>query len=271
MAETAEKDPNFVSLRLLEALGGKKDLSTGLVSEGAFLWGAEDREIGRGILNHVQKVSRVAYFLGKELKKKSIPGFENLDLQLLVEGALLHDIVKLYGEGRERLSLKEKEALGITPDFKEISSEVDNVGISWLKKLGFPSQVYEAIRGHDFPEMVINDPYWKIILIADYMAGQKVMSTKDRLTDVRQRWITQPMERGDKPRIEPERFMIAERNINKVAVEIFAFLNTTDEEFIEKHQLNAEGSETRWEKFLRKTAAVGRESRAKQLVKLFIG
>ena len=278
MTEIGEaKEPHFISSNLLKALGGTEkkikfdDKETSLVNDGACLWGVEDKEKGEGILKHVLLTSRVAYRLAKDLKHQKVKGYEDIVLRHVVEGAILHDITKLYGESREELPLEIKKALGIPEDFQEVSSEVEEVGVSWLEKIGFSPEVCEAIKKQDFPEEVIDNPYWKIILVADYMTGQEVTTIDERLNDVETRWINQRQEKGLKPRIDPQRFALAVGNINAVAKEIFSALGTSDCEFIEKHGLNSSESQTRWEKFLMKTRVEGREQRAKELVETFIG
>lgn len=265
-------NPHFISPRLLEALGGiKEETSVGsLVEKGAYLWGAEDRDKGKGIFNHVLLASRVAYNLITKLKEKSPAKYGHVSDRLVVEATILHDITKLYGEDREKLSPEAKSTLGITPDFKEISAEVDNVGIAWLKESGFPPEVYGAIAGHDFPEKIVDDPYWKIVLVADYMTGQQVMTVEDRLNDVKTRWIDQQIAKGEAPRIDPERFSLAQDNILRVVNEIFTAIGQSDVEFITENKLNSDESETRWEKFLRSTRSAGKESRAKKLAGRFL-
>lgn len=265
--------PHFISRRLLEALGGTKVRIADyeLADKGAYLWGVKDRQKGEGIFRHSLLSSRVAYFLAKTLKERRIKGFENINLQYVIEGAILHDIGKLYGEDREKLPPQMKEALGLPVTFREESPEVDKISASWLQNLGFPPEVYEAIVSHNFPQGVVDNPYWKIILLADYMVGQRVMAVEERLEDVRTRWINERLKKGEPPRIEPTRFKIAADNVRAVADEIFIALGTTDKEFIEKHQLNSVRSQQRWEKFLLMTAVKSTEDRARQLVKALIG
>ena len=246
MSEEA-KESHFVSSGVLTAL------------EDASLWGVEDREKGEGIFKHVLLASRVAYCLAKELKEKKIAGYEEIDLELVVVRALLHDIDKLYIEDREGLA-----------SFEEISHEAEKRAIDRLKELGFSKEVYEAPKGQDLPQEIIDDPYWKTTIVADYMTGQKVMSIEERLDDIKKRWITQRQSEGKSPRMTLEEFERAKENIEKVAEEIFGYLGTTDKEFIEKYRLNDEASITRWEKFLMRTREKGKEKRALLLVKALI-
>ena len=48
-------------------------------------------------------------------------------------------------------------------------------------------------------------------------------------------------------------------------------LGMTDKEFIEKHNLNSDKSKTRWEEFLLKWQAAGKEEKAKEFVRALIG
>lgn len=275
-AKTEKRQPHFISTKLLDALGGIRktekvnDKQIPLVDRGAYLWGVENQDLGKGILNHVLLCSRVACCLGRELKSREINGYKDINLEYVVHAALLHDSGKLYGEDREKLLPEIKEALGIPRGFRESSPEVDQVVSSWLQDFEFPPQVYEAINRLSFPEKIIDNPYWKITLLSDYMVGQEVMTVEERLKDVRTRWIDQRVENNLEPRIEPERFEMAARNIRVVAEEIFEALEMSDRQFIEKYKLNSDESQTRWEKFLKNRGA-DKEKRAKGLVKALIG
>lgn len=276
----SRKEPHFISSRLLKALGGiKEETAVGeLVDQGAYLWGVkkgkdeekdeDNTKKGSGIFKHILLTSRTAYALAKELKEKGAEEYKDIDLKKVVEAAILHDITKLYGEDREKLPPELKKTLGLPLGFREISQEVDETGISWLLELGFSDEVSEAIRSHDFPEKVVDNSYWKIILLADYMStSQKIIPVEERLQDVKTRWIDQPLDQGREPRIEPERFQKAQANIEQVAQEIFQLLGLEDKIFIEERQLNSDKSMNRWEKFLIKTRDEKTEERAKRHVK----
>lgn len=266
-----------ISSRFLEAMGGKKvkvkfSSKAGggtydLVDNGAYWYDVPDRDKGKGVLNHNLKTGRVAVALGKDLKRIGDPRYKDIDLGILEQAAALHDIVKLFGEDREKLTPEQKEELSLPRNFREIHEVADQFGINWMNDLGFPSEVSESIRAHDFPQRIIDNPYWKIVLLADYMTGQHVMTVADRLNDVRTRWIDERIAQGEDPRIEPERFDIAERNIQEVADEIFTVLDTDDASFIEMHNLNNDESQTRAERFIRKTRDKN-PGHTKQVVKM---
>ena len=137
MIEIGEaKKSHFIPDRLLEAIGGTEekimvgDEGVSLIDQGGYLWGVKDKERGKGILRHVFLTSRVAHRLAEELKHRKAKSYEDIVLRYVVEGAILHDITKLYGESREELPLEIKKALGIPEDFQEVSPEVEEVGIS---------------------------------------------------------------------------------------------------------------------------------------------
>lgn len=274
LARKAAIAPAHMSSRVLKALGGRKETvdingqEVTLVNDGAYLWGEEDRDKGKGILNHVLLARRTALALARALKEKQAPGFEDINLDHVADAATLHDVTKLYGEDREKLTPEQKAELGLPENFREIMDEVDDAGVEWLRKLGFPVEVYRAIIGHDFPLNIVDDPYWKIVLVADYMSGQHIMTVRERLDDVRTRWIDERLAKGEKPRIEPERFTIAEQNIKAVASELFDAIGMDDTDFIEINQLNSPDTMDRGERFIRRTAEVRIEDGAKKVVGL---
>lgn len=273
LARKAAIAPSHISSRVLEALGGTKEMvnidgkEVALVNDGAYLWGTEDRDKGKGILNHVLLTRRTALALASALKEQQAPGFENIDLGYVADAATLHDVTKLYGEDRERLTPEQKSQLGLPENFREIMDEVDEVGVEWLRNLGFPVEVYGAIMSHDFPVNIVDNPYWKIVLVADYMSGQQIMTVDQRLNDVRTRWIDEKLANGEAPRIEPERFTVAEQNIKAVAAELFGAIGLEDRDFIEVNQLNSPAVMDRGEQFIRRTAERKIEDRARRAVR----
>lgn len=272
MSVKKEKEPHFISPRLLKALGGTKEETVvgPLVARNAYLWGVEDRDRGAGLFKHVMLVSRVAYALIKALKEKAPEIYGAIDSQKVVEGAILHDVSKLYAEERELLSPDQKQAIGVRVDFKEIDEETENIGVAWLKELGFSKEVLEGIKDH-FPEKIIDNPYWKIILISDFLAGRQVVPLEERFLSVKTRWIDQQIAQGKEPRIDPAHLERAQQVIRDVSKEIFSLLGTTDVEFIKQHKLNDPASATRWERFFSQTREKKKEGLAERLVEKFIG
>lgn len=267
-----KKEPHYISARLLDALSGIKESTVAgdLVARGAYLWGVEDSKKGEGIFNHVMLVSRVASILAEELQKKDPVQYGALDMRTVVETAILHDVSKLFGQDREFLSEEHKAVIGLRKDFREVDNEAENEGVRWLKEFGFSEEVQKSVKDH-FPEKVVHNPYWKIVLVADYITGQHVMPLSERLQDVRQRWVDQPIAEGKQPRITSEEFNRSRRIIETVAQEIFHALGLTDEEFITQHRLNDPDTAGRWERFLRSTRERGQEKRATSLTRRFIG
>ncbi len=261
---------HVISPRLLKILGGELvETPVGLLPDkGAYVWGVADRKLGAGIFNHLMLVGRVAENLAKALIEKDPQLSDSLNLCWVVEAAILHDIVKLYGSLREALSVEDKFLLNLSPNMKENDEDTEAVGVGWLKELGFALKVQEAICDH-FPKQVRDDLYWQIVLVADFMASQKIMSVKDRLDDVSQRWTVSSS--PDKlPRVKPAEFAISRGVIEEVANKIFTKLGVTDCEFISKYDLNNPNSMTRTERFLRHTRDKQLEQRAIRHVSHFM-
>jgi hypothetical protein len=212
---------------------------------------------------------------------------ESLDEMITAEAGVVHDPNKLaHGKaylpeialGLEDLTTEGKKHLGFSPDFLEISPEADEIVAGWLRKADFPPEIIEAVAGHDFPEdeKEADTIYEKILIWADYSCGQSFTPARDRLNDVFERWIlkavtnqeTLPADKDptelvcdhwqelqfvpdSPPRIEPERAAKAARIIEKTTAELFSYLGTTEQEFIETHQLNNDSSMMAWERVLR--------------------
>lgn len=243
---------DVVTPGLLEVLGGTQKIVEGwpVVETGAFYLTEENPDRAAGIFRHVVLTSRPAYFLTMELMVKDPERFGDLNLTWIVQGAITHDVSKMKSLDQERLPPAVKVMLGIRPDFKETDPEAEEVGVEWLRNAGLAEAVYENIVDH-FPQKLRDSWYWKIILLADYMTSQKVMPVRQRLKDVSDRWIDQRIAQGLEPKISRDAFDKAEVHILAVAEEIFAILGMTDEEFINKHELNNPAiSQQPWEKLL---------------------
>lgn len=256
-----------VVVRLLEILSGTTD-EDGLV-DGPNLWNVNHTERSKAILNHSLLVFKVADSLGRELKNKKVKGFEDISLRDLDLLALTHDAGKQYGVTREFLPEEKKKTKGIPSDFKEESMVVDEKVVSWLSDLNISPLALEALKDHNFPSQVYENPYWKIILVADYMAGQEVSDVLTRVSDVGKRWVYDRIEKGNQPRITPERFEGAKEIILSVARDIFEALGVSDKEFIIQHNLSSDESQLKIERFLRKTTENKTEERAKHLLEVF--
>ncbi len=269
---TGEKGPQYITPRLLDALGGKTvETPAGkLIEKYAYLWGLDDTEnkdLGKGIFNHLLLASRVGYTIGKLLKEKGIPEFKDINLQYVVEATILHDINKLYGEQREKLPPEAKKALGLDPNYKELSDESDRRAAEWVQELGFAPEVREAIQTHKSPQEGIKNPYWTLVVLSDAMTSQRIMPPEERLADIKERWIDKPLRETGKPRMDEEGWKKEREYSDTVRDKIFPLLGITPEELIETYQLNNPESQTRWEKFLRKTRTDNTDVRAKHLVK----
>lgn len=210
--------PFFVPKEVMDLLGGtleKYDFGQGgsatMVNEGAFLWGVDNLDAGKGIFNHSCKVARKAYFTAIALKEKSRElgdgKYFNLDENEVVVLGLLHDIVKLHSgsnpkpasgewiKGRENLSAEQKVTLGLKADYREISPEADSFAIEWVDKSDLPPHLKElfksVVAGHDFPqsEEAINTPEKILIQVADYTVAQDFSTVRVRWNDVADRWV----------------------------------------------------------------------------------
>lgn len=181
-----------------------------LVKEGAYLWGVDNLEAGKGIFNHVCLVGRMAYYLATTLKEKSSQlgdgKYEDLDPNLTAMLGVCHDAVKLHSgsnpnkgrwiAGREDLTSEEKQRLGLPRGYKEISPEADEIVVEWLAKYPdlpkeFVEKFKEVIVGHDFSvdPKAYETTYQKLIQIADFSVSQKFMTTKERWIEVADRWV----------------------------------------------------------------------------------
>lgn len=281
--------------RTLDLLGGEiekvvvDNQEVSIVSKGAYLWGVDALEVGKGVFNHACVVGRYSWYLAKELRNKSESTgdgkYNGLDERIAAEAGVIHDVGKLRFAparipghvGIEDLSSKGKKLLGYSPDFQEISTEADEEIIKWLKEEGIPQEVIDGVRGHDFPvsEAAVETPYQQILMMADYACGQDCGIVRERLNDVYERWILnyvvnkddfpnkepidivrdnwKELEFGsdEAPRISPERAAKAAEIIEGTARELFNYLETTEEEFIREYNLNSEISIPPWEKVLR--------------------
>lgn len=281
--------------RTLKFLGGTlKEVQlpqreVAMVDEGAYLWGVDDLEEGKGVFEHVCKVGRKTYWMAKALRERSEQLgdgiYKNLDPNLAAELGVCHDAVKMHSGvnpgkiiGRESLTPEEKKSLGLPENYREISEEADQFAVTWLEKAGFPKEFTEVIVGHDFPqsEEAIDTPYKMLIQIADYSVAQKFMTVRERWNDVADRWVRAYVknwekfqgedtvdiiknhwpefeyEEGKPSRIEPDRLVRAVEIVQKAADEVFGYLGISEEEFTENYRLNDNSSIAPWEKVLQK-------------------
>lgn len=70
--------PFFIPREVMNLLGGRllsrelgEERPTIMVEEGAFVWGVDNLNVGKGIFNHVCKVARKAYYTAIALREKS--------------------------------------------------------------------------------------------------------------------------------------------------------------------------------------------------------
>ncbi len=252
MTETSETPPAIITPALLRALGSEQETiqfengDSVDIPKFAQLWGVELTDGVEPISNHSFLAGRTAWNIGTELKKAGVAGYENLNVEFLTQGAIIHDILKLPSRFIAKLPANQQDQL----------ESPDDMTSRWLEELEFPKEVQDGIRAHDFPEAVIDNPYWKIIVLSDAMAGEHIMPVKERLIGVRARY----------PDVTKERFDAATHTFNTLADEIFGALGTNDEGFIAEHELTDDKSMPKWERFLRRQRALGREKRTTEVM-----
>jgi len=119
------------------------------------------------IIKHSEKVALVSLFIGCFLKETG----EKLDLNLLVTGALLHDIKKY-----ESILRGESHAI---------------LGDEFMKKLGYP-RIGEIIKAHIYLEIVPSDvpiTEEEIVHYADKrVMHDKIVTLKERFEDLKKRY-----------------------------------------------------------------------------------
>ena len=117
------------------------------------------------IIAHCEQVTRVALFLAKALSRQKL----NLNIPLLIAGALLHDIAKAYSIEHPGVNHAEK-------------------GAEWLIELGYP-EVAEIVKCHvDLPgELIIDEK--AIVNYADKrVKHDTIVSLEDRFKDLLTRY-----------------------------------------------------------------------------------
>ncbi|AEH23115.1 metal dependent phosphohydrolase [Thermodesulfobacterium geofontis OPF15] len=127
----------------------------------------EKEKVPEHIIKHSEKVALISLFIGCFLKERG----EKIDTQLLVVGALLHDIKKY-----ESLLTGENHAL---------------LGYEFMKKLGY-KRIGEIIKAHIYLEInSFNLPVTEeeIVHYADKrVMHDKIVTLKDRFEDLKKRY-----------------------------------------------------------------------------------
>jgi uncharacterized protein len=152
------------------------------------------------IMKHMEKVAEVAAFIGKKLAKKN----EKIDLEVLRQAALLHDLMKLC-------DFKELDLEHFDPNFTYSADDVRfwsalikscnldghiKAVFNILTELG-EDRLAEIIKKHRFTSLIDPDPRerpqtWeeKVLYYADKrVMHYKVVSIKERLDDGRKRYF----------------------------------------------------------------------------------
>lgn len=146
-----------------------------LVEQGGGLLGVPDKKEWAGILNHSLIVRRVATYLARELKAAG----ENVNLEVVGEGALLHDI------GRRQ----EDERIWYKKEPGAAGSHAQE-GVKILKGAGFSKEISDIAETHSFPQKEELDSWEKkLVFYADTRVAQSIISLSDRFKDAEKRWV----------------------------------------------------------------------------------
>lgn len=259
-----------------------------LVKEGAYLWGVDFLDTGKGIFNHVCLVARKAYLLTMLLKNKSITRndgkYENLCPGMSAILGLTHDLIKLHSgtnpkrdnctwiAGREDLTTDEKLALGLPAEYQESHPLAGEIASDWAKKY-FPQNTADELISIINKEGINKNIYQKIILFCDYSVGQCMQTTRQRCNDIVSRWIKPYItnweifngdnieillynanqlvwDKSNPPRIKPETRANTVNNALILAKEFTDYLDLSEEELNSNSELK-ENYAFEWEKILR--------------------
>jgi len=184
------------------------------------------------VLNHSLIVRRVATHLARELKAAG----EDIDLRIVSEAALLHDVGK-QKEGK-----------------KDVSHPKEGVRI--LKDAGFSKEIIEIVGIPHFPQKKEELDNWekRIVFYADLRVGQNIVSLDDRLKDIAKRWIPEK-------KITQKEMDKAKEIAKDVEQEIFSKLDIEPDDILDL-------SMPRAERYLRAIAERNLEDRA---IKFFKG
>ncbi len=156
-------------------LGSGEKKFVRLVEKGGGLIGVPDKKEWAEILNHSLIVTRVANYLARELKQAG----EDIDLKLVNESALLHDVGKRYEQ-----QAKHKE------DSDTVGSHAQE-GARVLKDENFSEEIVDIVKAHYFPQRKEEMDTWekKIVFYADSRVGQSTVLLDERLEDIEKRWV----------------------------------------------------------------------------------
>ena len=120
----------------------------------------DEYELPENIRDHIELVTKIAVFLGKELKKKG----EKIDIKLVEKAALLHDIDKM----------------------QTVGENVHNHGLishDILLEKGFSKELAELVKFHklEAPNSIANRWEVKILRYSDARSlGDKIVSLGER-------------------------------------------------------------------------------------------
>ncbi len=190
--------------------------------------GATDQERWKGIVNHILKDYALSLTIADRLK--GAVGHETTRQRLHAsgQGCLLGEIDALRLEDVADASFMHDAGKAVDEKRRIAQGGRDRhhlEGWRMARGAGLPDAISNVALTHYFPssgrKLALLD---KIILLSDGMVSQEYMLPTERIEDIRRRWITQRMEAGDAPLIDPVRFEKYADVLRGVAQELFGVM-----------------------------------------------
>lgn len=193
------------------------------------------------IQKHMKKVAAVALYLGQIIKQKG----ENLDLILLRQSALLHDVMKLCDFNR--LDIEHFEQNVTVEDihfWTALMKSCHHIGhteaaYNMLKEIG-EDEIAAVVRKHH-TEAIVNKrdrpKTWeeKLLYYADKrVKHDQVVSLKERLADLRKRYSHDKTPHPDEPLIEKALYKLEKEICKKAGIKPEDITEQTVKPFLEK-------------------------------------
>ncbi|WP_051920430.1 HD domain-containing protein [Thermodesulfobacterium hydrogeniphilum] len=154
----------------------------------------KEEKVPEHIIRHSEKVALVSLFIGGCLKEKG----EDLNLPLLLAGALLHDIKK----------------------YESILTGINHAeaGYKLLKSLGY-KRVAEIVKNHIYLNLDLYSPIKEdeIVFYADKrVKHEQIVSLKERFIDLKERYGRNPKSLARLQFLEKITYLIENRIFNKL-------------------------------------------------------
>lgn len=155
------------------------------------------------VRRHLLQVANIALWLGKARRTLG----DSVDLALVEAGALLHDLLRLVGEGQIQLKhFREAPTYEDLEKWRELNLVHPGLGhaaaaAAELRKLGYPEPLLGVILAHDFsrildPDLGPKTLEQKIVYYADKrVRHDEIVTLAERLADGKERypeWANRP-------------------------------------------------------------------------------